>query len=183
MDALNSSCTHEAFAQLVGVSRQAVGDLVSRGVLVPGQTMGTWLLTYTAHLREHAAGRGVNGELAYQRSEESRVRREINEIKLAVAKREYMPVSVIELVLSSVGNTIASSLEVLPKTIHLMCPEVSPEVLNIVKAQVAKACDIAVTAAIDLIDVESESDIDTDSARQEATSRDGILEGDIEQNE
>lgn len=48
---LDKPCTQQEFGELVGISQQAVSNLVSRGVLVPGQTAQHWLDRYLSHLR------------------------------------------------------------------------------------------------------------------------------------
>jgi phage terminase Nu1 subunit (DNA packaging protein) len=159
MKSLNSQYGHQEFGALVGITRQAVGELLSRGVIQPGQSAAQWLLDYTANLREHAAGRGANGELAHQRSEESRVRREINEIKLAAMRGEYAPVSLLEQVLATVGRTIAGVLEPLHVNLQKRCPELTPEALKLIQLEVSKACDRAVNASLAVLDeVEESSD-------------------------
>lgn len=150
---LDSTCTQEQFGQLVGVSQQAVSDLLARTVIKPGQTTGQWLLDYTAHLREQAAGRGADGELAFQRSELARVSRERAEIKLALERREYAPVALIEQVLATVGRSIAGVLEPLHVNLHKLCPALTPGDLKIIQTEVAKACDIAVSASLANLDV------------------------------
>lgn len=150
---LDNTCTQEQFGQLVGVSQQAVSDLLARTVIKPGDTAGQWLLAYTAHLREQAAGRGADGELAFQRSELARVSRERAEIKLALERREYAPVALIEQVLATVGRSIAGVLEPLHVNLHKLCPALTPADLKIIQTEVAKACDIAVSASLANLDV------------------------------
>lgn len=57
---LDKKATQASFGGLVGIARQGVGDLVTRGILKDGGTYRDWLLTYCARLREHAAGRATN---------------------------------------------------------------------------------------------------------------------------
>lgn len=150
---LEATCTQEQFGQLIGVSQQAVSDLLSRAVIKPGESAGQWLLCYTAHLREQAAGRGADGELAFQRSELARVSRERAEIKLALERREYAPVALIEQVLATVGRSIAGVLEPLHVNLHKLCPALTPADLKIIQTEVAKACDIAVSASLANLEV------------------------------
>ncbi|KQU64576.1 hypothetical protein ASC98_27655 [Rhizobacter sp. Root1238] len=60
--------TQEQFGDLVGISQQAVSELLGRAILQAGQPAATWLRAYTKHLREQAAGRGADGELARERA-------------------------------------------------------------------------------------------------------------------
>ncbi|WP_157598306.1 MULTISPECIES: hypothetical protein [unclassified Rhizobacter] len=68
MEALQHPMTQEQFGDLVGISQQAVSELLGRAILQAGQPAATWLRAYTKHLREQAAGRGADGELARERA-------------------------------------------------------------------------------------------------------------------
>jgi terminase small subunit / prophage DNA-packing protein len=48
---MDKPCTQKEFGKLVGISQQAVSNLVARGVLLPGQTAQHWLDRYLSHLR------------------------------------------------------------------------------------------------------------------------------------
>jgi hypothetical protein len=49
--------TQKEFAAHVGLSQQAVSDLVRREILLKGGTLNEWWLAYCEHLREVAAER------------------------------------------------------------------------------------------------------------------------------
>jgi phage terminase Nu1 subunit (DNA packaging protein) len=176
MTDLDATCTQAAFGELVGITQQAVSDLLARDVVTPGQTAGQWLIDYCAHLREQAAGRGADGELAYQRSELARVSRERNQIKLDVERREYAAVSLLEQVLATVGRSIAGVLEPLHVNLHKRCPALTPEDLKLIQLEVSKACDIAVNASLAVLDV-AEEDAQQGADGQEELA---IIEGDDE---
>ncbi len=164
---LDATCTQAQFGELVGISQPAVSDLLARSVIQPGAPAGVWLLDYCAHLREQAAGRGADGELAFQRSELARVSRERAEIKLALERKEYAPVALIEQVLATVGRSIAGSLEALPGSLHKRRPALTPEDLKIVQIEVSKACDLAVTASLANLDAAEEA-AESDATEQDA---------------
>jgi phage terminase Nu1 subunit (DNA packaging protein) len=153
---LDATCSQSAFGLLIGVSQPAVSDMLARGVLQPGRSTGEWLLDYCAHMRDQAAGRGADGELAYQRSELARVSRERAEIKLAVERREFAPVALLEQVLATVGRSVAGVLEPLHVQIHKRIPGLTPEDIKFIQHEVARACDIAATASLALLDVPDE---------------------------
>jgi phage terminase Nu1 subunit (DNA packaging protein) len=176
MTDLDATCTQAAFGELVGITQQAVSDLLARDVVTPGQTAGQWLIDYCAHLREQAAGRGADGELAYQRSELARVSRERNQIKLDVERREYAAVSLLEQVLATVGRSIAGVLEPLHVNLHKRCPALTPEDLKLIQLEVSKACDIAVNASLAVLDVAEEDAQQGADAAEEMS----IIEGDDE---
>lgn len=153
---LDQPCTQAAFGALIGVSQPTVSELISREILKPGDTAAQWLLTYCAHMREQAAGRGADGELAFQRSELARVSRERAEIKLALERRQYAPVAVIEQVLATVGRSIVGVLEPLHVNLHRQCPALTPEDLKVIQAEISRACDIAVSASLAVLDAEDD---------------------------
>ncbi len=153
---LDAPCTQAAFGELIGVGQPAVSDMVARQVLRPGDTARQWLLAYCAHMREQAAGRGADGELAFQRSELARVSRERAEIKLAKERGEYAEVALIEQVLATVGRGIVGALEPLHVTLHRQCPALTPEDLKLIQTEVARACDLAASASLALLDVPDE---------------------------
>lgn len=157
---LDAPTTQALFGELVGIGQPAVSDLLSRGVLRPGQTAGQWLMDYCAHLREQAAGRGADGELASNRAKESATRNQLLEMKLAIARKEYAAVDVLGQVLATVGRSIAGILEPLHVNLHKLCPALTPEDIKVIQLEVSKACDIAVSASLAVLDVaEDASDV------------------------
>lgn len=172
MDALNVAVAQAEFGEMVGISQQAVSDLMARKVISDGQTAGQWLLAYCAQLREVAAGRGADGDLAYQRAELARVARERNEIQLAKDRKEFAAVSLLELVCAHIGRSVAGLLEPLPGEIHKLCPALTPDDVRRIQLTVSKACDVAVSASIAELD-----DPDSDPADLSA-STDSAIEPD-----
>lgn len=172
MQDLDQPCTQAQFGELIGVSQPAVSDMIAREVLTPGDSARRWLLAYCAHMREQAAGRGADGELAFQRSELARVSRERAEIKLALERRQYAPVAVIEQVLATVGRSIVGVLEPLHVNLHRQCPALTPEDLKLIQAEISRACDIAATASLAVLDAEDEADGTAGTAPDEADPAD-----------
>lgn len=149
---LSKPCTQVQFAQLVGVRQPVVSELLTKGVLGKGQTAQTWLHAYTSHLREQAAGRGADGELAANRAAESATRNGLLQIKLKRARGEYAPVAAIEQVLATVGAQIASILEPLPARIRTMHPELSNETLKEIEQKITDARNKAAGAGLGVLD-------------------------------
>ena len=164
---LAQPCTQERFGQLVGIGQPAVSALLDDDTLQRGDTVAAWLLDYCKNLREQAAGRGMDGELAFQRAELARVSRERNEIKLAVERREFAAVALLEQVLATVGRSIAGALEPLHVTLHKRHPELSAEVLKLVQTEVARACDLAVSMSLEVLEDDAEGD-GVDTGKDEA---------------
>lgn len=163
---LDEPCTQAAFGALIGVGQPAVSEMVTKQILKPGDTAHQWLLDYCAHMREQAAGRGADGELAFQRSELARVSRERAEIKLALERRQYAPVALIEQVLATVGRGIVGVLEPLHVTLHRQCPALTPEDLKLIQTEVSRACDLAASASLALLDVPDEEPEDSSSGAE-----------------
>ena len=143
--------TQVEFADWIGVTQQAVSDMVTRGVLQPGQSLKEWMRAYCNHMRGVASGRGSDAELAKERAELTRVNSQRARIKLEVEQGETAPVAAIEQVLASIGRGIAGKLEPLPGTLHKLCPELTPEALVAVQRAISDACDLAVSASLELL--------------------------------
>lgn len=148
---LDGVATQAQIGALIGVTQQAVSDMQSRGVMAPGLSLHAAVIAYCNHIRNVAAGRGSDGDLARERAELTRVQRERQEIKLALEQAEAAPVATIEQVLASIGRTIAGQLEPLAGEIHKLCPALTPEALVKVQKAVAEACDRAVAVSLDLL--------------------------------
>ena len=55
---LDAVASQTGFAALLNVSQQTISKQYKKGVLHNGGTYREWLVQYTTHLREEAAGRG-----------------------------------------------------------------------------------------------------------------------------
>jgi phage terminase Nu1 subunit (DNA packaging protein) len=153
MDALQQPVTQEQFGDLVGVSQQAVSELLGRGILQAGQPAATWLRAYTKHLREQAAGRGADGELARERARLAREQADRVAMDNAVNRRELAPVSVLELVLAKMAGDVGSLLQGLVPRVRRRV-DLPGEALRILDEEVTKARNRA--AAMTLADAEEE---------------------------
>ncbi|HYE41167.1 MAG TPA: hypothetical protein VEB23_14615 [Ramlibacter sp.] len=143
----------------MGISQPAVSDLMARGVLGRGQMAKTWLLAYTAHLREQAAGRGADGELAANRAKESATRNELLQIRLKKARGQYAEVALLEQALAAIGAQVASHLETLPSMIKTMVPELTAERLKRVEQAITEARNLAAAAALSVLEDDPTGDM------------------------
>ncbi len=154
---LQARVTQAAFGGLVGISQQAVSDLLLRGVIADGGTCGEWLQQYCGHLREQAAGRLAAGDLdlATERAALARAQREKVEMQNAVTRRELAPVALLEQVLSKVGRQIAGILEAIPVQLKRRS-DLSADDLDFITREIVKARNQA--AGITLADLSDEDD-------------------------
>jgi phage terminase Nu1 subunit (DNA packaging protein) len=155
---LDAPILQVVFAQLVGITQPAVSDLLTRNVLKPGDTAGNWLLAYTKQLREQAAGRGADGELAANRAALTKTNNDMAQIKLKKMRGEFAPVVVIAQVLAHIGNQIASKLEPLPARIKMVCPQLTPDDLKAVENAITEARNLAASASLETLEEANKDD-------------------------
>ena len=67
-EGLQAVASQTIFARLVGVSQQTISKQIEKGILSKEGTYRDWLLSYTDHLREQAAGRGGDNQLDIARA-------------------------------------------------------------------------------------------------------------------
>jgi len=156
MFGLDRTVTQEQFGELVGITQQAVSDLLTRNVIVPGRTAHEWLLAYAKHLRDQAAGRGADGVLAFERARHAREQADAQAMKNAVSRKEFAPVFVIEEVLAKVGRQVAATLEAIPVALRRRFPELTGPQLAAIEEEVVKARNIAAAINIDAANEDSE---------------------------
>lgn len=113
---LNARATQVRFAQLVGVSQQAISERVASGVLPAGGTLGEWLLAYCERLRTEAAGRGGDDQAALTRARtrEAEASAELKVLQIMERSRQLVPVAEIEPQLQAMVAAARSELLALP---------------------------------------------------------------------
>lgn len=148
---LDDPVTQEAFGALVGISQQAVSDLVARRVIITSEPVGVWLMAYCAHLRQVAAGRDLDGTLARERASLSRVQREGQEIKNAVAREEYAPVGLLGDVLAFASAAVVDRLDALPATLRKACPDLPVEARDAISKTLASARNEWIKSTAELV--------------------------------
>lgn len=167
---LGQPVRQEAFGALVGISQQAVSDLVMRGLLARDGTCGAWLLAYCANLREQAAGRAANGDLdlAAERALLAREQRIAQARKNALDRGELAPVDMIETVIARVGRQIAGVLEAVPVELRRRDPGLTAESLAFVEGELTRARNLAAEMTLEFVDelVDEDDDDDADAPGQ-----------------
>ncbi len=109
-DMLDEKATQTSFAELVGVSKQAIQKKAQRIGLSPSGTHREWVRTYCAHLIAEAAGRGGSDQnnLTKQRIAESQQKT----LALALANEKELSHLVIAEDLASALDELARSMRV-----------------------------------------------------------------------
>lgn len=142
---LSSPMTQAQFGDLVGISQQAVSDLVRRRVLADGAAADEWLLAYCDHLREVAAGRGGDAtfELAAERARLAKEQADKIAMQNAERRGELAPANLLEQVLAKAGARAGRILETIPGALRRRLPNLSADDIAAVARIVAKARNVA----------------------------------------
>ena len=169
---LSMPMTQAAFGALVGVSQQAIGSLVGRGILDKGMDAEQLLLAYCSHLREQAAGRAANGELdlATERAGLAKAQREKIEMQNAVTRGELAPVALIEEVLSKAGGRIAGILEAIPGAVKRRVPSLTGDEIKNIAAEIARVRNVVAGMSLDDLREPDEEDEDGEGEGEEFAS-------------
>jgi phage terminase Nu1 subunit (DNA packaging protein) len=167
MNDLDVPCTQAAFGVHVGISQQAVSDLIARGVLRQGDTGDVWRLAYCEHLRQIAAGRDPDGELSTERARLARETADKVAMANAVTRKEFAPVAILEVILADVARQIATRLDALVPQIKRALPDLPASALAQLAAEIHTCRELCAGANLKSADRlqreeddEAEDDID-----------------------
>ena len=137
---LSQQVTQAEFAAIVGVSEARVSQMISEQALPSGANVGEWLLAYCFRLREQAAGRmgsEVGGlDLAQERAALARAP---HDIKNSVLRGQYAEVSILAEVLATASQAVAQRFDHLPGLVRKACPDLPPQVTDVVMTVLASA--------------------------------------------
>lgn len=138
---MNISMKQDAFGELVGISQQAVSDLLARGILSPDRPARVWLREYCSHLRETAAGRLAEGglELATERALLAREQRIRIALENAQTRKELAPVSLMAEVLAKAGSRMGGIFDGIVPKLRRRNANLTAAELDLVAAEIAKA--------------------------------------------
>lgn len=174
-DLLIRNASQAEFAELIGVSEAKVSQMLSEGVLTPGNSARQWLLTYLHRLREEAAGRSGDGQLAANRAAESLRRTRLLDIQIAQKMRQIGPVSTLSEVLAHVGRQARDRLERIPMQMRMQCPHLTADDIRFIGAELAQAANLLVDATL-----ESLQDPEDGEAVQEPEGVDDLEDADAD---
>lgn len=139
---LDAPISQAEFAQVIGVSEARVSQLVSDGVIARGETAAQWLIAYCERLRDQAAGRlgeSMGLDLVQERAALARAQREGQDIKNAVARREYAPVGLLADVLGMASSAVVDRFDQLEGALRKACPDLPDAAKTTVQQVIANA--------------------------------------------
>lgn len=151
VDSLARTGTQTEFGQLVGISQQAVSDLISRGVLAQGALLSDWLHAYCLHLREQAAGRASSGDLDLIQERARLAKEQADKAAMLNARlrRELAPVWTLEVTLAGVARQIAGVLEAIPVKLKRTSDTITTTDLDLITREIIAARNLAATVEFD----------------------------------
>lgn len=169
---LSKQVTQQQFAEMVGISQQAVSDLCKRDVLSTGQNAGEWFKCYCSHLREQAAGRATNGDLdlASERAALAKAQREKIEMQNDMTRKEFGPIVSLEMGLSDVMARIASKSDTIIGKLRIASDKLTADDLDIVAGVLA---DVRNDIADTRIDWFGENDEEDKNIADDGMEKDG----------
>jgi phage terminase Nu1 subunit (DNA packaging protein) len=164
---LASDATQAVVADIVGVTQQNISSLQSEGKLPAFGSIGQMVQAYCQRLRDQAAGRlgaEVGGlDLVQERAALAREQRMGIEIKNAVARGEYAPITLLSEVLATASQSVVERFEQLPSQLKKNCPDLPDAAREQVMTLIADARNEWVRATSALVLAKStESDDETE---------------------
>jgi phage terminase Nu1 subunit (DNA packaging protein) len=155
---MDQPATQAAFGAMVGITQQAVSDLQARGVIAAGQPLGVWLTAYCDHLREMAAGRDPDGQLATERTRLAREQADRLAMRNAVDRKDYAPVQLLEEVLASLARQVATQLDAVLPEVRRRFPYLTGEPIRFLEERLVSAREAAAAARFSAETLEREPD-------------------------
>lgn len=173
LEALNTAITQQEFALVVGVSEAKVSQLVSDGVLPRGDSAHAWLLAYCLRLREVAAGR-ASGEpggldLVQERAALAREQRVSYELRNAVTRGEYAPITLLAETLALASQSVVERFEQLPATLRKACPDLPHDAHDQIMAIIAAARNEWVTGTLQLLTQRLAQDVEDEAPTEDGS--------------
>ena len=160
---LSEKVTQKVFGEVINVSQPLVSDLLRRGVIKEGQSVGEWIKSYCGHLREQAAGRATDSELnlATERAALAREQRLRIEMQNAVTRKEYGPIEALEIGLADCLSKVAAQLDTIPGKLKRSSNNLTADDLNHVASTIAEVRNALATMDINWFGDKTEDNDDT----------------------
>ena len=152
---LSMPATQAALAALVGVTQPTISNLMADGKLPAVGTLGELVLAYCKRLRDQAAGRmgsELNGlDLVQERAALAREQRLGIEIKNAVLRDEFAPITLLSTMLATASQSVVEGFERLPGQLNKACPDLPDAAREVVMVVLASARNEWVRATSQLV--------------------------------
>ena len=155
--------TQSEFGDLVGISQQAVSDLMDRKVITQGVSLGVWIVEYCEHMRKIASGRMENGDADVAR-QRARLAKELADrlaMENADRRLEVAPVEAMNDVLAKVSARVCEILDSIPELVRGRIPSSNDDVLESVRVEIDKCRNMAASMSLSMLD-DQEEDSDED---------------------
>lgn len=142
---LNQPFRPSDFAKIVGITSGAVTNAVKRGQVTHDGTLGCALHSYIGRLRDQAAGRyshtqdGEAMDLTQERAKLARSQYEGQEIKNAIARKEWAPIGILADVLGKASSSVVDRLDQLESEFRKSSPDLPDSAKNVVLQRIADA--------------------------------------------
>mgnify|MGYP000051795248 CR=1 FL=1 len=157
----SKACSQKDFSIIQGVSEKTISLLISKGVLYVGQSLGDWILRYSSHLREQAAGRATNGELdlATERAGLAMQQKLRIEMQNAITRREYAPIQAMEIGLSDLMVKLAAKFDTIIGKVKVRSDKLTADDLEVIGSVLAEVRNNVADMDIDWF---GDADLDVD---------------------
>lgn len=132
---LDAPISQAEFAQMVGLSEARVSQLVGENVLIRGGSAHEWLVGYCERLRGQAGARTGQGgaDLVLERALLTRSQREAQDLKNAIARKEFAPVGILADVLGAASSAVVDRMDQVEGQIRKACPHLPIEAVSTIK--------------------------------------------------
>lgn len=163
-----SDAIQAVVADIVGVTQQNISSLQGEGKLPAFGSTGQMVHAYCQRLRDQAAGRlgaEIGGlDLVQERAALAREQRLGIEIKNAVARGEFAPISLLSEVLATASQSVVERFEQLPSLLKKSCPDLPDSAREQVMTLIAAARNEWVRSTEALVLAKADdADTDTDT--------------------
>lgn len=152
---LTAPCTQAELAAIVGVTQQNISALMVEAKLPPAGSIGDLVHAYCHRLREQAAGRmgsEVGGlDLSQERAALAKTMREGHELKNAVTRGAYAPVTLLTEVLATASQSVSERFEQLPGQLKKACPDLPDAAREQIMVTIAGARNEWLRATLELM--------------------------------
>lgn len=133
-------CTHDAFAEIVGVARQQITELVRDGVLSEGASAHEWLVAYIARLRDEALNR--NPAQIRERTRLEQLRADHLAMIVDDRKRQLVPRDLLELLIARAGADVQRVFDQLPERIQARVITADSALMTLVRDELERVRNV-----------------------------------------